>query len=85
MKFIFLYFGIKASLIEILVEEKEKRKRTLEYLQQLWNEVLEEDATLLESAEESQITGPKYKKASLGDDANCWSSKKAKGKQPARY
>jgi len=35
MKFIFLYFGIKASFIEILVKEKEKRKRTLEYLQQL--------------------------------------------------
>jgi len=77
MKFVFLYFGIKASLIEILVEEEEKRKRTLEYLQQLWNEVLEEDATLLEGAEGSQITEPKYKEVSLEDDVDHWSSKKS--------
>jgi len=32
MKFVFLYFGIKTSLIEMLAEEEEKRKRMLEYL-----------------------------------------------------
>jgi len=32
-----------------IVEEKEK----LEYIQQLWNKVLEEEATLLEGAERS--------------------------------
>ena len=36
-----------------VAEEKKKKKRILEYLQQLWNEVLEKKATLLEDAEES--------------------------------
>jgi len=49
-----------------LVEEKKKKKR-LEYLQQLQDEVLVEDATLLESAEGSQIVGSKHKKITLGD------------------
>ena len=35
-----------------LVEEK-KKKKWLEYLQQLWDKVLVEDATLLESTERS--------------------------------
>ena len=35
------------------IKEKKKKKRTLEYLQQLWNEVLEKEAALLESTEES--------------------------------
>jgi len=35
-----------------VVEEKKKKKRMLEYLQQLWNEVLEEEAALLEGTEE---------------------------------
>jgi len=43
------------------VEEEEKKKRILKYLQQLWNEVLEEEATLLEGAEEFQVMGSKYK------------------------
>ena len=47
--------------------------------------MLAEDATLLEDAERSQIPGSKYKKVSLGDDVDCWSSKKAKEKQLARY
>ena len=36
-----------------VAEEEEKKKRTLEYLQQLWNEVLKEEVTFLESAEGS--------------------------------
>ena len=34
-----------------VVEEEERKKRTMEYLQQLRDEVLEEEATLLEGAE----------------------------------
>jgi len=66
-----------------IVEEKEK----LEYIQQLQDKVIAEDATFLESAEESQVTGSKCKEASPGDDADCQPSKtkKTKGKQPARY
>ena len=36
-----------------VVEEKERKKRIMEYLQWLWDEVLEEEATLLEGAEGS--------------------------------
>jgi len=36
-----------------VVEEEERKKRTMEYLQQLWDEVLEEEAALLEGAEGS--------------------------------
>ena len=36
-----------------VIEEEEKRKRMLEYLQQLWNKVLEEKTALLEDAEGS--------------------------------
>jgi len=35
-----------------VVEKKKKKKRTLEYIQQLWNKVLEKDTTLLESTKE---------------------------------
>jgi len=34
-----------------VVEKEEKKKRTLKYLQQLQNKVLEKEATLLEGAE----------------------------------
>jgi len=34
-----------------VVEEEERKKRTREYLQRLWDEVLEEEATLLEGTE----------------------------------
>jgi len=47
--------------------------------------VLEEDAILLGGAEQSQIMGPKCKKASLGNNTNCQLFKKAKEIQPARY
>ena len=36
-----------------VAEEEKKKKRTMEYLQQLQDEVLEEDAALLEGAEGS--------------------------------
>ena len=50
-----------------IVEKKEK----LEYIQWLWDEVIVEDTTLLEGAEESQVVGSKYKEAPLGDDVDC--------------
>ena len=61
-----------------VVEEKKWKKRTLEYLQQLQDKVFEEDATLLESTKESQIAEPKYKKIPLGNDTDCWPSKRLK-------
>jgi len=62
-----------------VAEEKKKKKRTLEYLQQLQDKVLEEDT------EGSQIMRPKCKEVLLENDADCWPSKKAKEKQLARY
>ena len=44
-----------------VVKEKERKRRTMEYLQQLWDKVLEEEAALLEGAEGSQIAGSKRK------------------------
>jgi len=57
----------------------------LEYLQQLWNEVLAVDTALLEDAEESQIVGSKCKEVTPGNNRDCWPSKRTKGKQLARY
>ena len=50
----------------------------VEYLQQLWDEVLEEEAALLEEAEESQVTGSKHKKVAAGDEERQQPSKKAR-------
>ena len=61
-----------------VVEEKKWKKRTLEYLQQLQDKVFEEDTTLLESTEESQIAEPKYKKVPPENDMDCWPSKRLK-------
>ena len=43
-----------------VVEEEVRKKRMMEYLQRLQDEVLEEEATLLEGAERSQVVGSKY-------------------------
>jgi len=51
----------------------------MEYLQQLWDEVLEEEA------EGSLVMGSKYKKVAAGDEEVQRSSKKARGKQPGKY
>ena len=67
------------------MEEEERKKRTIEYLQQLWNEVLEEEAALLEGAEGSQVMGSKHKKVTAGDEEEQQPSKKARGKQPGKY
>ena len=64
-------------------EETEKRriaeeKKKLEYIQWLWNEVLEEEAALLEGAEGSQVAGSKCKEIAARDEEEQWPSKKAK-------
>ena len=43
-------------------------KKWIEYLQQLWNEMLAENATLLGDTEGSQITGSKCKEVILKDE-----------------
>jgi len=68
------------------VAEKEKRKRrTMEYLQQLQDEVLEEEAALLEGAEGFQVVGSKCKEVAARDKEIQWPFKKARGKQPGKY
>jgi len=47
-----------------LVEEEEKKK-WIEYLQQLWDEVLADNATLLEGTEGSQVIGTKCKEITI--------------------
>jgi len=50
------------------VEEEKRKRKTMEYLQRLQDEVLEKEATLLEGAEESQVTGSKHKKVTARDE-----------------
>ena len=57
----------------------------MEYLQQLRDEVLEEEAALLEGAEGSQVAGSKCKEVTTRDEKVQWPSKKARGKQPGKY
>ena len=47
--------------------------------------MLEEEATLLEGAEGSQVTGSKHKEVTAGDEEVQWPFKKARGKQPEKY
>ena len=68
-----------------VAEEEERKKRTREYLQRLRDKVLEEEATLLEGAEGSQVVGSKHKKVAVGDEEEQQPSKKARGKQPGKY
>jgi len=68
-----------------VVEKEERKKRTMEYLQQLRDEVLEEEAALLEGAEGSQATGSKRKEVATGDEEEQQPSKKTRGKQPGKY
>jgi len=62
-----------------------EKKKKLEYLQQLQDEMLEEEAALLEKTEESQVAGSKCKEIAAGDKKEQWPSKKAKEKQPEKY
>jgi len=67
------------------VEEEERKKRMMEYLQQLRDEVLKKEATLLEGTEESQVVGSKCKEVTAGDEKVQRPSKKARGKQLGKY
>ena len=68
-----------------VAEEEERKKRMMEYLQRLWDEVLEEETALLESAEGFQVMGSKRKEVTTGNEEEQWPSKKARGKQPEKY
>jgi len=68
-----------------VVEEEERKKRTMEYLQRLRDEMLEEEAGLLEGAEGSQVAGSKRKEVAAGDEEEQWPFKKARVKQPGKY
>jgi len=68
-----------------VAEEEKRKRRMVEYLQQLQDKVLEEEATLLEGAEGSQVTGSKCKEVVTGDEEGQWPFKKARGKQPGKY
>ena len=46
---------------------KKKKKKQLEYLQQLQDKVLVENVTLLEDTKSSQVMGTKCKEVTLGD------------------
>ena len=68
-----------------VAEEEERKKRMVEYLQRLRDEVLEEEAALLEGAEGSQVVGSKRKEITAEGEEEQWPSKKARGKQPGKY
>ena len=57
----------------------------MEYLQQLQDKVLEEEATLLEGAEGSQVVGSKCKEVAAGDEEEQQPPKKAREKQLEKY
>jgi len=67
------------------MEEEERKRRIMEYLQQLRDKVLEEEATLLEGAEGSQVMGSKHKEVAARDKEIQQPSKKTRGKQPKKY
>ena len=50
------------------IAEKEKKKKMLEYIQQLWDKVIVEDAILLKGAEGSQVIGSKQKEVISRDE-----------------
>jgi len=50
-----------------VAEEEKRKKRTMEYFQWLWDEVLEEETALLEGAEGSQVTRSKRKEVTAKD------------------
>jgi len=68
-----------------VAEEEERKRRMMEYFQRLQDEVLEEEAVLLEGAEGFQVMGSKRKEVSARDEKVQWPSKKARGKQLGKY
>ena len=67
------------------VAEEKRKKTIMEYLQWLQDEVLEEEAILLEGAERSQVIGSKCKDVAARDKERQRPSKKARGKQLEKY
>ena len=73
---------------EVKAKAKEKaekqriveKKKKLEYIQWLWNEMLEEEATLLKRAKEFQVKESKHKKVTARNEKEQQSSKKTKEK-----
>ena len=61
------------------IAEKKKKKKILQYLQQLQNKIIAEDT------ERFQIVGFKHKEVLPRDNRDHQPSMKAKEKQPARY
>jgi len=68
-----------------VAEEEERKRKMVEYLQQLQDKMLEEEATLLEGAEGFQVAGSKCKEITAGDKEGQWPFKKSRGKQPGKY
>ena len=68
-----------------IAEKKKKKKKTLEYLQWLWDKVLEKEAALLKKAEGSQIMESKYKEIATRDEEGQQLPKKTKGRQQGKY
>ena len=66
------------------IAEEEKKKKQMEYLQQLQNKVLAENAILLESTKGFQIVRTECKENILRNEEKQWPSK-AKRKQSGRY
>ena len=64
-----------------VAEEEEKRKRMLEYFQQLQDKMLKEEAALLESIKGSQVMKSKYKEVAARDEEGQRPSKKTKERQ----
>ena len=60
-----------------VVEEEERKRRMMEYLQRLRDEVLEKEAALLDRAEGSQIAESKCKEVATEDEEEQWPSKRA--------
>ena len=63
-----------------VAEEKERKRRMVEYLQRLRDKVLEKEVALLERAEGFQVTGSKCKEVATRDEERQRPSKKARGR-----
>ena len=68
-----------------VVEEEERKRRMVEYLQWLQDKMLEKEAALLEGAEGSQVMESKCKEITTRNEEGQQPSKKAKEKQPEKY
>ena len=66
------------------MKEKKKRKK-LEYIQQVWDEIIVENTILLERTKRFQIIRSKCKKVTSRDKKGQQPSKKAKEKQMEKY